>query len=219
MSPPRGQRRGGRTQRFIASAVILCAAAAVALILSSRDRPVVEEEIPTTSLAVTPTGASNPTPVSPSTTPSPSGLQVRPAPAPIPRGTLGAAPPVTPKVLGRNRRAATPLWTKERVAALSADPPAHFFELGVEEDDRPYLKGKTAPAQPKWLLISSYPPNMAVELDGKPAGNTPLVRPIVGAATPIEVKISGPGYLSEKTVARPDTSGNLKVGVIMKPAG
>lgn len=213
-----GQAKAGsstrKSKRLLAASAILCASVALAFVLTGS--PALDEDVASTTLVVR--GESDPVPggagaqvVSPSGRPAAPRIQGQ---APTNAAGVRERSPVRK---GR-RQQPSPLWTPEKLAQVAEAPPPHFFENEQPAEDRPYLKGAKAPAAQRWLLVSSLPPNMMVQIDGQTVGRTPYVRPLLGDPKPMDIKVSGPGFRTESVQGRAGPDGNVKVGVTMKPS-
>lgn len=120
------------------------------------------------------------------------------------------------------RRNRPPTWSSERVAALAA-PGAEVPKMGGEQKPpredfgRSYLQqAKDGPQQPM-LYLFTVPPGMTIEVDGKLYGRTPLVRPLYGDVSRLDVRLSGPGYNTNTVSLRPEKDGSIRFNGVMSP--
>lgn len=128
-----------------------------------------------------------------------------------------AREPPPPKTQSRH---ATPprVWTPERLADLRAPDakPRFGFEPSEKRAKRSYDNEVQESSVPM-LMIFSQPPGMAVKVDGRLLGTTPLIR-VLGKAPPrVEVELEGPGFRKKAETVRPSQDGNFELGVIMEP--
>ncbi|MBK6686992.1 MAG: PEGA domain-containing protein [Deltaproteobacteria bacterium] len=203
-----------KSKRLLAASVILCASVALAFVLAGS--PALDGDVASTTLVVRSEsdpvpGAAGATVVSQGSRPLAPRIQGQAA-----MNAAGVRERL-PVQKGR-RQQPSPLWTPEKLAQLAEAPPPHFFESEQPAEDRPYLKGAKAPPPQRWLLVSSLPPNMMVQIDGQTVGRTPYVRPLLGDPKPFDIKVSGPGFRTESVLGREGPDGNVKVGVTMKPS-